>query len=345
MKDSKTIIETWIDHPQRILVGGAVLGIGGFILYRFGKNIFENIQKNNVSGKAAESLEVQQATIIRSAINPSGISWMKSFDTTNASSVLATAAQITNFAEVQKAYKKLYADDLLVDLQSELSTDDYKKFMSIVNGSSTTKNAPKYAQEKELVVALKEVFVRSSPDASYHDAWYESSSGNNIIVKAKPGAFIGYATGKQQYASKNDVKFIEVGYQFTSKGLPLALQSYAGKSYTMWVSSSTNYVRKFSTNAELLKSYPNLQTEVTYKVPFGSLSGFELQMKRPVITKRATHIMDANLSPQLRVASRTLLGEYLMSLDTGTRLLLKFRTIDNTERWVNASDVQVQALT
>jgi hypothetical protein len=55
------------------------------------------------------------------------------------------------------------------------------------------------------------MFVRSSPDASYHGAFYEQFSDKNILRTAKSGEFLGYATGMQSYDQKNDVKFIRGG--------------------------------------------------------------------------------------------------------------------------------------
>lgn len=342
-KKKRDIVETWIDKPQRILIGGVAIGLGGYALYKLGKGIIANIKKNQTQSNVGENLETQQATILRTAMNPSGISWMKSFDTTDNDTILATATQIKDLNAVVKSYKNLYQDDLLTDLQSELSTEDYKKFLSIVQGNSqsngTTSTA--YAKPQQLIVAIKDVTVRKTPDASYHGAWYESKSGDNIVVVAKAGSFIGYATGKQQYDAKNDVKFIEVGYQFVKTGLPQSSQKYAGVVYRYWVSSSINFVTKFSSAKDMLAQYPNLTNEVKYKKAIGTLGELSGLFPKAVITKVATSLYDANLRPSIRVESHTLLGNYIMSLNTGTTTYVKFKTIDNTERWVQANDIQI----
>ena len=338
------IIDTWIDNPKRILVGGVTIGVGGYLLYRIGKHVVAHIKKKNTTARAGESLEVQQATILKAAMNPSGISWMKSFDGTNSSAILRIAPQVVDLQALIKAYRGLYQEDLLSELQSELTSSDYAKFMAIVQGNSQTKSvspSTAYAKEQQLIVALKDLFVRSSPDASYQGAWYESSSKNNIIVKANQGAFIGYATGKQQYDSKNDVKFIEVGYQFIKTGMPDSMSSYAGKTYLFWVSSSSLYVRKFDTPQQMLSVYPQHKAEVQYKKPIGSLLGVQDLFSVPVISKTHTRIYGLQMKPVGVVEARTLLGEYLMTLNTGDTKYVKFRTIDNTERWVQGSDVVI----
>lgn len=343
-KKKRDIIETWIDKPQRILIGGVAIGLGGYALYKLGKGIIANIKKNQTQSNVGENLETQQATVLRTAMNPSGISWMKSFDTTDSDTILATATQIKDLNSVVKSYKNLYQNDLLTDLQSELSTEDYKKFLSIVQGNSQAKGttATAYAKPQELIVAIKDVTIRKTPDASYHGAWYESESGNNIVVVAKAGSFIGYATGKQQYDAKNDVKFIEVGYQFVKTGLPQSSQKYAGVVYRYWVSASTNYVTKFSSAKDMLASYPNLANEVKYKKAIGTLGELSGLFPKAVITKQSTMLRDSNMKPSLRVEAKTLLGNYLMSLNTGNSTFIKFKTIDNTERWVEAKDVIIQ---
>jgi hypothetical protein len=40
---------SFLDHPQRVLIGGAVLGVGGFLLYKFGKKIFTGIRERNTA--------------------------------------------------------------------------------------------------------------------------------------------------------------------------------------------------------------------------------------------------------------------------------------------------------
>jgi hypothetical protein len=342
-KKKRDIVETWIDKPQRILIGGVAIGLGGYALYRLGKGIIENIKKNQTQSNVGENLETQQATVLRTSMNPSGISWMKSFDTTDSNTILATASQIKDLNSVVKSYKNLYQDDLMTDLQSELSTEDYKKFLSIVQGNSQAKGttATAYAKPQQLIVAIKDVTVRKTPDASYHGAWYESESENNIVIVAKAASFIGYATGKQQYDAKNDVKFIEVGYQFLKTGLPTSIQKYAGVVYRYWVSSSSNYITKLNSAKEFLASYPNLANEVKYKKAIGTLGELSGLFPKAVITKVATSLYDENLHPSIKVESKTILGNYLMSLNTGTTNYVKFKTIDNTERWVKANDIQI----
>lgn len=334
------------DHPMRLLVGGLTIGIGGFLVYKLGKKIITDIQKQNTENQADDSPEVRQAMALRSAINPSGVSWMKSFDTTNTAALLDTAKQIKNLDEVSNAYRRLYDDDMLEDIQKELSTSDYQKFLTLVasNPQKNGGNAPViFAGKNQLVVAKAEVYLRSSPDATYHGALYEAFSAHkNIIRKAKIGEFLGYATGKQSFDVKNNVKFIEVGYLIKKEDVPASLKPFAGKKYIFWVSSSASYVDIFPFYKNMWQAYPSTQKECSYKKPldyYGSLSGL---IRQAVITIRATQVLDGKMQPLAPVPPCTILGQYLMTLDTGKNRYVKFYTLDATHRWVNADFVTIK---
>jgi len=90
------------------------------------------------------------------------------------------------------------------------------------------------------------------------------------------------------------------------------------------------------------QAYPGTQQESSYKKPldyYSSLTGF---FSQAVITKRATQVLNNKMQPIIPVPSQTLLGQYLMTLDTGRVIFIKFRTVDNTERWVKADFVTIK---
>lgn len=73
------------------------------------------------------------ATLYKQALNPSGYDTLIELDGTNEEVIFLAAAQTRNFREVFEAYKKQYKRDLTDDLQKELSTEDYQKFLKILN--------------------------------------------------------------------------------------------------------------------------------------------------------------------------------------------------------------------
>ena len=335
----------WLDNPKRILVGGVVVGVGGFLLYKLGKKIVDDMKRNGTENNADDSPEVRQAMNFRSGINPSGISWMKTFDSLNYDMIMDTAKTVTKLDAVSTAYKNLYGDDLLLDLQRELNAENYQRLLTLISSNGNKKGgaAPvKFAKKNGLVVSIGELFIRSSPDASYHGAIYEIGDNKNIIRKAKVGEFLGYATGKQSFDLKNNVKFIEVGYIVKKDGLPANMKAKAGMKVSYWISSSTNYIAQFDYFKDMITQYPNLQAEVAYKKPldfYTGVKGISENQAIAVITKRKTEVLDEKLQPIISVQAGTLLGVYMMRLNTGTANFVQFRTIDNTERWVNADSI------
>ncbi|HBG69665.1 MAG: hypothetical protein A2W93_12125 [Bacteroidetes bacterium GWF2_43_63] len=335
-----------MQHPGRVLVGGAVIGLSGLILYKIGKNMIAKAQQKNTEMKLDDSPEVRQAAVIHDALNPSGISILKSFDSTNTDKIYDAAKNMTNFDEVVKSYNKMYGGDLIAELQNELSADEYQKLMTLISTIPGKSGAPAvtFAKKNQMVVAKKEVYVRKTPDASYHEAWYESSKGNNILFQAKPGDFIGYATGKQELDLKNNVKFIQVGYIVKKEGLPAAFKAYAGKSYTMWIASSKDYVDVFDYFKQMFLQYPNTKTVVTFKKPLDyydtTVKGFTTKM---VVSTSDTKILNEKMQPYCTVERFVLLGEFLGSLVQGKTNYIKFLTVDNTERWVDSRTVKIIA--
>jgi len=339
-------IDSYLDNPKRILVGGVVVGVGGYLLYKLGKKIVDDLKHKGTEDKADDSPEVRQAMNFRSGINPSGISWMKTFDSLNYDMIMDTAKTVTNLDAVNLAYKNLYGDDLLLDLQRELNAENYQRLLTLISSNSGKKGgaAPlKFAKKNGLIVSIGEAFIRTSPDASYHGAIYEINDKKNIVRKSKVGEFLGYATGKQSFDLKNNVKFMEVGYIVKKDGLPANLKAKAGMKVSYWISSSANYIAQFDYFKDMLAQYPNLQNELAYKKPLDFYSGVKglSGVQIPVITKQRTQVLDGKMQPLIAVNAGTLLGTYLMSLNAGKTNYIQFRTVDNTLRWVKAETVVI----
>ncbi len=335
------------DNNQSKIING-VLVIGGiYLTYRLGKNIITSLNKSDAQNKADDSPEVRQAMALRSAMNPSGISWMMSFDTTNTNTVMDSAKTITNLDNVQTAYKNLYQDNLLDDLQSELTSSDYQKFLTIISANSKKDTsgggsaAVQFAKPNQLIVAKKAVTLRSSPDATNHGAFYEVFSAKNIIRQAKPGEFLGYATGRQQFDDVNNVKFIEVAYVINAASAPPAYKSKNKVRVSFWVSSSVLFVDIFPYYKNMFDAYPSTRNYTSWMKPqdFFTLKG--IPMPR-LLTKINTPVLNENLTPIAVAQPNTILGRLIMSMKTGKGEFLQFQTVDNTLRWVDKRFIQLQ---
>ena len=347
MASTKEKIFQVVENNQSKLMNGALVIGGIYLTYRLGKNIIASLNKSDAQNKADDSPEVRQAMALRSAMNPSGISWMMSFDTTNSGTVIDTAKTINNLDSVQKAYKNLYQNNLLDDLQSELSTSDYQKFLTIVSSNSNKDisnggAAPvQFAKANQLVVAKKAVSLRSSPDASNHGAIYEVFSDKNILRQAFAGEFLGYATGRQHFDDVNNVKFIEVAYVINAANAPAAYKNKNKVRVSFWVSSSSLYVDVFSYYKNMFDAYPSTKSYTGWKKPQDYFTLKGIPMPR-LLTRVNTPVLNERLMPIAFASPNTILGKLIMSMNTGNGEFLQFQTVDKTIRWVDKRFIQLQ---
>lgn len=268
------------ENAQKALKGLLVAG-GLFLGYKLSVRAVKNYRARGTAALADQSPEVRTAMALRAALNPSGMSWLMWSDGTKEQVVAQAAQQITDLEAVASAYRRLYGGELIAHLQNELNAQDFNAFLQTVasNRINTSSNsaaatpAPSgaYTAPYRLIAAKKAVYVRTSPDASYHGAWYEIGEEDNLFGTAQPGDFIGYATGRQHFDSANNVKFIEVTYRI-GPGAPPDLQDRIGEVHTLWVSSSATYTAQFSSTAALAAAYPGAAATAAYLVPPNGLN-------------------------------------------------------------------------
>lgn len=347
MASAKEKIAQAVQDNKSVLIKGALIAGGIYITYRVGKNLIAKVNKNNAQKNTDDKPEVRQAMSLRSSVNPSGYSWMKSFDTTNVSTVMEIAKTITNLDKVQKAYKDLYQDNLLDDLQSDLSTSEYEAFLNIIasnaNKDTSGGGAPpvQYTKKNQLIVAKKDVTIRKTPDASNHGAFYEVLSEDNIYRVAKAGEFLGYATGQQHYDEVNNVKFIQVAYVINAKYAPAAYKKKNKVKMSFWISASSNYTNQFPNVKEMIAAYPKTNTTAYWKKPLDYFDLKGIPMPR-LLTRANAVILNEKFIPINHAGSNTILGQLVMSMQTKGGVLLQFRTIDNNIRWVDQQYIHLQ---
>ncbi|MFQ3578566.1 MAG: hypothetical protein SNJ71_00315 [Bacteroidales bacterium] len=106
-------------------------GIGAALFFagRAIKKAIKNKRADNTNAQITDNRAIQSAQILRSAMNPSGVSWLRNIDGTNADVIMNEAKIIADFADVQKQYKKMFNDDLTEDLRQELSVEKYNQFL------------------------------------------------------------------------------------------------------------------------------------------------------------------------------------------------------------------------
>jgi len=337
-------------EQQQSVLRGLMIAGGLYLGYRVTNKAIKNMRSRNTSVLADQSPEVRQAMGLRSAMNPSGVSWLMWSDGTNEDAIAQIASQITNLDAVATAYRNLYGKELIQDLQGELSTDKFNAFLQTISNnrinnssgssSSSTSSSGAYTAPQRMIVAKRSVFVRTSPDASYHGAWYEVNENKNIYKTANSGEFIGYATGKQHFDSKNNVKFIEVAFR-VGAGAPGSLASKVGQSMLLWVSASSNYIAQFTSESTLAQAYPIARNQLSYMLPIPGLGWLSAPGSR-VITTESAMVLGEKFEHITRVPEEVLLGYPVMSLDGNAMHYTLVRTLEGTDRWINSNHIRTE---
>lgn len=320
MEDNDNISHKLLDYGiKAILLGGAIYGI---------RQLYKHYQKSQTEQQVEDKPEVRQAMGIYSAMNPSGMEWMRKMDGTNTETIFNTAKEITDLNKVQGAYKKLYSSSMLDDLRQELSPEDYTKFLNTIkfNDKNISKpaNKPKVEYKRGTLIATKlQSNVRKTPKNI--SRW---SFDNNIIKLAEAGKFLGFATGKTAFdnngASETGTLFIEIQSVATDTKKPILF----------WVAASQLQI--ISQADYKSKKYPFfLLTEKE------TLSGFDPSKKR-VIAYYTTPVMDEKFKMVGIASPLQALGYSVMELrDNKGNQYVKFRNTQNKEHWVNKKYVQI----
>ena len=320
MENNDSISHKLLDYGLKaVLVAGAVYGIS---------KIVKNYQKSNTEHQIEKKPEVSQAMTIYSAMNPSGMDWMKKMDGTNTEVILNTAKEIADLNKVQDAYRKLYNASLLDDLRQELSPEDYTKFINTLKFSTSNTNKgnskPKIDFKRGTYVATKlQANVRKTPKNI--SKW---SFDSNIIKLAEANRFIGYATGKSEFDNSGNAStgtlFVEI--------MSVALDTK--KQITFWVAASQ---LQTVTKAEYTaRKYPFF-----FLNEKDTLSGFDGSQKR-VIAFSAVPVLDEQFRMVGIASPLQQLGYSVMELnDNKGNEYIKFITNQKKQHWVNKKFVQV----
>lgn len=117
---------------QYALIGLVVLVVVGVVLWYLNKQKREREEEAfDKTYDYANALAVR----VRGAINPSGVSWLKSGDGTDERTLLQLATEIgtrKRMEAVATAYRKKYGSGMLSDIEQELSAQELQKFNSYI---------------------------------------------------------------------------------------------------------------------------------------------------------------------------------------------------------------------
>lgn len=115
---------------------GALVGLS-YVGYRLVRGAVKKARQNAAENRAGSDpvSAASKAQQLRQAMNPSGISWMSSFDTTDEEAIYNIALGIRSrreYEDIGREYKRLYGSTLQDDLKDELESEEYQKFLRIV---------------------------------------------------------------------------------------------------------------------------------------------------------------------------------------------------------------------
>jgi hypothetical protein len=243
-------------------------GLAGFLGYKFVlQPQIDKYRQRKEKNDIVYNDNKRQATVLYNAMNPSGIKWMKTFDTTNEEMVYDAARRITNWNEVQTTYRNLYSKDLLNDLQNELTTKEFNTFFSLLNTKNSSSSSSgssgstgkAYTKKGMLIVASANIRLRTTPDSTIS----AYSLNTNVLGVAKTNEFLGWATGRQQVDNAG-VKYLEVRIKF-SANVPTNVFSklyskLKSKTMTFWVGLGA--IKQYSYYSQLTSAGIKLYTGV-----------------------------------------------------------------------------------
>lgn len=302
----------------------AGLLVGAFFL---GKKLIKDAAKDNADKNLDTDPAAGQARSLNAAMNPSGVSWMRTFDGTNNDAIYSIAEQVDKLDKVEDYYKAQTQGRILFDdLTSEIGADGLQKFLGLATKGQT--GAKKFSKVRTDIPTNKIVFTTAEANIR-KTAKLESKflPFNNIVRLVAKGRTLGVSTGKFAYDEKNDVTFVEF-YNFSAKsGFKTKVYFYVAKSQVEFISVEEKKKREKGGNT----------TEV-----FQGLNGITDNMRTQAVSIRPTMIFDENFKELLIAPYNIIVGFPIMTLTTQNGDYIKFQTVEGNIRWVKAKDVKIE---
>ncbi len=318
---------------------GAVVGI-----FFVGRKFYKDWQANKTSDAAGGDPNIQSAIKIKEAIQGPGTSEKELF---------AAAQLIQNWSEVTKAYRKLYNSNLIDDVKNDLSASDFNKFLNLYNFSKRDESGNVVSQKNTVkkgvwVFIEKEANIRKTPKYfKLTDSVKEflknpllmskGKNTSNVIMLAKPGKYIGFATGRTaaDAESPQGTLYLEFGT------VGIDLKTKKAFNTTAWVASSQvrTEVKPFGTKPNL-KDF-HIITKQSYDF---ALSGIgdntnyqaELHTNKPTV---AVLDKDGNLTG-FAYGIGTILGYKEAEYSQGNKDYFVFKNVQGLTRMVEKREVK-----
>lgn len=303
------------------LIKAGVLVVAFFV----GKKMLSKAARDSADSQIDTDPAAGQARALNAAMNPSGIDWMRTFDTTDTKAIYDIAPQITNLDKVRTFYKAQTEGRVLhEDLIKELGAEGYNKFLALATKGKT--GNVKYSPVRNDITANKWVITKLETNVRKTPRKESKYFPNNNIVKLVPqGKALGVSTGKFAYDESNDVTFIE----FYTLGAKTAGKHYFYVAYSQ---------------VELITKEEKAKREKTSKIPLELLAGLS-GVNSPnivVVSNTVMQVYDEQYKPVATIDRNMIIGFPLLTLDTGKGKRIKVQTVEGKQRWVNADEIRIE---
>lgn len=302
----------------------AALVVGAFFL---GKKLLSNAAKDSADKQLDTDPAAGQARSLNAAMNPSGVSWMRSFDGTDNEAIYNIAGQITKLDKVEEYYKAQTQGRVLFDdLTSEIGADGLQKFLGLASqGKTGDKKFSKVREDipsKRIVITTAEANIRKT-------AKLESKylPFNNIVKLVPRDRVLGVTTGKFAYDEKNDVTFVEF-FTFTrASGFKDKVYFYVAKSQVELLTLDEKKKREAKSGKIATELLAGINTDAS-------------PIKAQLVAIRPALIYDENFIAILTAPYNIIVGFPVMTLSAKGENYIKFLTVEGKLRWVKAKDVR-----
>lgn len=291
-----------------------------------GKKMLAKGAQNSADNQIDTDPAAGQARALNAAMNPSGMAWMREFDTTNTEAIYEIAPQITDLDKVKDFYKAQTNGRILhEDLTKEISAEGYNKFLALATKGKA--GTPKYATVRNDIPTNQYVITKLESNIRKTAKKESKYLPNNNIVKLVPAnQIIGLSTGKFAYDEPNDTVFIEF-MTFQSKTMK-RIYFYVAKSQIEFVTKEQKEKR-----------------DKAGKIPTAviqGLSGADNEPQTQAVSIRTTIIYDEAFKVISTAPKNIIIGFPIMQLETKKGKFTKIKTVQEKIRWVNTEDIIIQ---
>lgn len=232
-----------------------ILGVGG--TFYFGKKFLTNSQERSEEAKVGAEGQEQAtaASEIEQGINPSGFSWLKLIDGTNAKQIMDATIQALNagkkLSDIENSYRKLTQHASLDnDLKQGLTSEQYHAFTSVVRILSKRPDV----RNGDVVISKGQVTARKTPYINGTPRLIDRRG--NSIDYINSNTIVGIATGEQHISVSRDSLLADKQSIAT---LFIKVQAISNKSHKLlpfWVAASlVTFKRDVKSTKDLKLSY------------------------------------------------------------------------------------------